>query len=71
MDWFPAGVGLEGHKLKLQVEVSSYRDITMAKLDLNTMAPDFRLEDFHGEVFDLAQQRGLGRVLLLFIRGFA
>lgn len=43
----------------------------MARIHLNTMAPDFRLEDFHGEVFDLAQLRGRARVLLVLIRGFA
>lgn len=42
----------------------------MPKVQLNTAAPDFKLEDFRGEPFQLSQLQGKKNVVLVFNRGF-
>lgn len=42
----------------------------MAKVAINQPAPDFTLEDYHGEPVSLSQFRGRQPVLLIFNRGF-
>lgn len=42
----------------------------MSKVDLNSPAPDFTLEDFQGESFTLSEMRGKNNVVLVFNRGF-
>ena len=42
----------------------------MPKVEINTPAPDFTLEDFHGETFTLSDMQGKSNVLLVFNRGF-
>jgi peroxiredoxin len=42
----------------------------MPKVQLNTPAPDFMLEDFKGEPVQLSQYRDKQHVLLVFNRGF-
>lgn len=42
----------------------------MAKIELNTNAPDFELTDFNGKVVRLSDFRGEANVLLVFNRGF-
>jgi peroxiredoxin len=42
----------------------------MPKVDINTPAPDFSLEDFRGETFTLSDMQGKSNVLLVFNRGF-
>ena len=41
----------------------------MAKIQLNTPAPDFELADYHGQPVRLSDYRGR-HVLLVFNRGF-
>jgi len=43
---------------------------TMARVSINTPAPDFELQDFTGKSFRLSDLRGR-QVLLVFNRGFA
>ena len=43
----------------------------MPKVEINTPAPDFSLEDFRGESFTLFDLRGKSNVLLVFNRTFA
>ena len=42
----------------------------MARVEINTPAPDFELEDFKGRRVRLSDYRGDRHVLLLFNRGF-
>jgi peroxiredoxin len=42
----------------------------MPKVDLNSPAPDFTLQDYHGNVVSLSQFAGRQHVLLVFNRGF-
>lgn len=42
----------------------------MPRVALNTPAPDFTLEDFHGETIRLSDFEGQANVLLVFNRGF-
>lgn len=42
----------------------------MSKVDLNRPAPDFTLQDIHGNMISLAQFQGKHHVLLVFNRGF-
>ena len=41
----------------------------MPKVEINTPAPDFTLEDFRGQTFTLSEQRE-SNVLLVFNRSF-
>ncbi len=43
----------------------------MSKIALNTLAPDFALDDFQGRQVRLADFRGKKNVVLIFNRGFA
>ena len=43
----------------------------MARVEINTPAPDFKLADFKGETVRLSDFRGRANVLLVFNRGFA
>ncbi len=43
----------------------------MARVLLNTPAPDFELADFHGNLVRLSNFRGERNVVLVFNRGFA
>jgi peroxiredoxin len=40
------------------------------KVQINTMAPDFALDDFQGETVRLSDYRGRKHVVLVFNRGF-
>jgi peroxiredoxin len=42
----------------------------MAKVTLNTSAPDFALKDFNGEMVRISNYRDKSNVLLVFNRGF-
>jgi len=42
----------------------------MAQITLNTLAPDFELNDFTGKPVRLSDYRGKTNVLLVFNRGF-
>jgi peroxiredoxin len=42
----------------------------MARMDVNTVAPDFTLEDFNDEVFTLSRYKGEKHVLIVLNRGF-
>ena len=42
----------------------------MARVAINTPAPDFELADFNGNTVRLADYRGRKNVLLVFNRGF-
>ena len=42
----------------------------MPKVAINTLAPDFSLEDFMGDLFTLSELRGKSNVMLVFNRGF-
>lgn len=42
----------------------------MARVDINTPAPDFELPDYNGKLFRLSDSRGKKHVLLVFNRGF-
>jgi peroxiredoxin len=42
----------------------------MAKVRINTPAPDFELEDFDGKTVRLSDFRGQKHVVLVFNRGF-
>ena len=42
----------------------------MSRLALNTLAPDFVLDDYRGQEVRLSQYRGHKHVLLVFNRGF-
>jgi peroxiredoxin len=42
----------------------------MAKVSMNTVAPDFSLKDFQGMEVRLSQFKGNQHVLLIFNRGF-
>jgi peroxiredoxin len=42
----------------------------MPRIDLNTPAPDFSLEDFSGKNVRLSDFQGKSNVLLVFNRGF-
>ncbi len=42
----------------------------MAKVEINTPAPDFTLDDYNGASVSLAQFKGQQNVLLVFNRGF-
>lgn len=42
----------------------------MARVALNTPAPDFALDDFRGQLVRLSEFRGQANVLLIFNRGF-
>ena len=42
----------------------------MARLDVNTQAPDFSLPDFNGIPFRLSDFKGKSHVLVVFNRGF-
>ena len=43
----------------------------MPKVEINTPAPDFSLDDFRGNSFTLSDLRGRSKVLLVFNRTFA
>ena len=43
----------------------------MARVEINTPAPDFSLEDFQGRPIRLADYRQAQHVVLVFNRGFA
>lgn len=42
----------------------------MAKVELNTPAPDFNMNDYQGETFQLSDYQGKKNVLLIFNRTF-
>jgi len=42
----------------------------VARVEINTPAPDFELEDFNGRKVRLSDYRGDRHVLLVFNRGF-
>ncbi len=42
----------------------------MPKVNINTPAPDFTLEDFSGKTVSLSDFRGSRNVVLIFNRGF-
>jgi peroxiredoxin len=42
----------------------------MARIEIDTPAPDFALADFRGKAFRLSEHRGRHNVLLVFNRGF-
>lgn len=42
----------------------------MPRVDLNTPAPDFTLQDFNGHNVSLSDFRGKANILLVFNRGF-
>lgn len=42
----------------------------MTKVDLNTPAPDFSLDDFHGNQVSLSDFLGEKHVIIVFNRGF-
>jgi peroxiredoxin len=42
----------------------------MAKITLNTPAPDISLADFEGQLFCLSDLRGKAHIVLVFNRGF-
>jgi peroxiredoxin len=42
----------------------------MARVQINTTAPDFTLEDFRGQTVRLSGYRGDKHVVLVFNRGF-
>ena len=42
----------------------------MAKVEINTRAPDFSLEDFHGNTVSLSEFSGKKNILIVFNRGF-
>jgi len=42
----------------------------MPRVDLNTTAPDFALQDFNGNLVNLSDFKGNANVLLVFNRGF-
>jgi peroxiredoxin len=42
----------------------------MSKVNINTPAPDFTLQDYHGNLVSLSQFKQKQNVLLVFNRGF-
>jgi peroxiredoxin len=42
----------------------------MSKVAINQPAPEFTLQDYHGNSVSLSDYRGRGPVLLVFNRGF-
>ncbi len=42
----------------------------MTKISLNTIAPDFALKNFQGEIVRLSDYCGKSNILLVFNRGF-
>lgn len=42
----------------------------MARVSIDTPAPDFELPDYQGRLFHLSDLRGRSNVLLVFNRGF-
>jgi len=42
----------------------------MARVELNTQAPDFRLQNFQGEEVALSDYAGRKNVIIVFNRGF-
>lgn len=42
----------------------------MAKISINTPAPDFQLADFNGNLVKLSDFHGKAHVILVFNRGF-
>ncbi|MBN1994095.1 MAG: redoxin domain-containing protein [Anaerolineae bacterium] len=42
----------------------------MAKVEINTQAPDFSLKDFYGKTVSLSDFFGQKNVLIVFNRGF-
>jgi peroxiredoxin len=42
----------------------------MPRVSLNTLAPDFALQNFQGETIHLSDFRGKSNILLVFNRGF-
>jgi peroxiredoxin len=42
----------------------------MPRVDLNTPAPDFTLQDFRGKPVQLSKFKGKSNVVLVFNRGF-
>ena len=42
----------------------------MARVEINSKAPDFRIDDFKGETIQLSSYQPLWNVLLVFNRGF-
>jgi hypothetical protein len=45
-------------------------EAAMARIEIDTPAPDFALADFRGQLFRLSDHRGRHNVLLVFNRGF-
>jgi cytochrome oxidase Cu insertion factor (SCO1/SenC/PrrC family) len=45
-------------------------EIAMARVEMNTAAPDFTLEDFNGNAVRLSDFKGKKHVLLVLNRGF-
>jgi peroxiredoxin len=43
----------------------------MARVEINTPAPDFSLDDFQGRPVSLKQYKGEKHVVLVFNRGFS
>jgi peroxiredoxin len=46
------------------------KEITMPRVSLDQIAPDFSLPDFSGDVVSFSDYRGRKNVLLVFNRGF-
>jgi len=42
----------------------------MSKVNINTPAPDFTLQDYHGNLVSLSQFKQKQNILLVFNRGF-
>jgi peroxiredoxin len=42
----------------------------MARVELNSIAPDFTLDDFNGQSVSLSDYKGEQNVVLVFNRGF-
>jgi peroxiredoxin len=42
----------------------------MASIEVNKMAPDFQMEDYKGETFQLSSFKEKKNVLIVFNRGF-
>ena len=53
-----------------EYDQTSGKQLTMSKVQVNTEAPDFVLNDFDGEEISLSNYRNTKKVLLVFNRGF-
>ena len=63
------GVMSEG-TTKLATRNCLQRSFCMAQVELNSVSPDFTLDDYQGNAVTLSQFKGDKNVLLVFNRGF-